>query len=57
MIRSETDRGIVVLLDNRFKQAGYQAHLPAHWQVQDCADLESLEQSLVEFWEHPDAEH
>ncbi|MFV2031388.1 MAG: ATP-dependent DNA helicase [Gammaproteobacteria bacterium] len=57
VIRSETDRGIVVLLDNRFKQAGYQAHLPAHWQVQDCADLESLEQSLVEFWEHPDAEH
>jgi Rad3-related DNA helicase len=57
VIRSETDRGIVVLLDNRFKQTGYKTHLPAHWQVQDCADVETLEQSLVDFWEQPDAEY
>jgi DNA excision repair protein ERCC-2 len=57
VIRSETDRGIVVLLDNRFRQAGYQAHLPTHWQVQDCADVDTLEQSLVEFWEQPDGDN
>ena len=50
VIRSETDKGIVVLLDSRFKQQGYQTHLPGHWQVQDCADEDTLEQSLKEFW-------
>ena len=55
VIRSETDRGIVVLLDNRFRQTGYARHLPAHWQVQDCANLGTLEQSLLDFWRQPDA--
>ncbi len=57
VIRSETDRGIVVLLDNRFRQTGYKTQLPTHWQVQDCADVETLEKSLVEFWEQPDAKY
>ncbi len=57
VIRSETDRGVVVLLDRRFKQAGYYAHLPGHWQVQDCGDIDTLEQSLIQFWEQPDGEN
>ena len=57
VIRSETDRGIVVLLDSRFGQAGYQAHLPSHWQVQECTDVDTLEQSLIDFWQQPDAEN
>jgi Rad3-related DNA helicase len=57
VIRSETDRGVVVLLDRRFRQSGYQAHMPTHWQVQDCPDIETLEQSLIQFWEQPDGQH
>ena len=51
VIRSEQDRGVVVLLDRRFQQRGYRQHLPAHWNPEYCRDLETLEQSLTAFWE------
>ena len=31
VIRSETDRGAVLLIDSRFSQPGYRALFPAHW--------------------------
>jgi hypothetical protein len=33
VIRSETDRGVVVLMDERYHQPGYAALLPAEWQI------------------------
>ncbi|NCF36021.1 MAG: hypothetical protein GWP56_06500 [Gammaproteobacteria bacterium] len=59
VIRSEQDRGVVVLLDRRFRQAGYRQHLPRNWNPRYCHNPESLEQSLTEFWharEETDAE-
>ncbi len=50
VIRSETDQGVVILLDRRFQQAGYAQHFPAHWQAQLCPDIESMEYSLKDFW-------
>ncbi len=50
VIRSEQDRGVVVLLERRFQQAGYTRYLPRHWQPQYCNSAESLEQSLLAFW-------
>jgi Rad3-related DNA helicase len=50
VIRGEQDRGVVVLLDRRFQQTGYARHLPAHWSPVHCKDVDSLEQSLTEFW-------
>jgi len=50
VIRSETDRGVVVLLERRFRQAGYTRYLPRHWQPRYCNSPESLEQSLAAFW-------
>jgi len=55
VIRSEQDRGVVVLLDRRFQQGGYRRHLPAHWNPEHCRDLETLEQCLKSFWEAQDA--
>lgn len=52
VIRGERDRGIVVLLDRRFQQPGYARHLPAHWSPTYCNNAESLEQSLLAFWEN-----
>ncbi len=60
VIRSEQDRGVVVLLDRRFRQAGYRQHLPQNWNPRYCNSPESLEQSLAEFWhakEETDAEN
>jgi Rad3-related DNA helicase len=56
VIRSEQDRGVVVLLDRRFRQPAYARHLPPHWSPQYCNNAQSLEQSLQEFWEKEDGE-
>ena len=50
VIRSEQDRGVVILLDRRFQQSGYARHLPVHWHPIHCKDADSLEQSLTTFW-------
>ena len=54
VIRSEQDRGVVVLLDRRFRQPDYARHLPTHWQPEYCNDADTLEQSLQAFWEQQD---
>jgi Rad3-related DNA helicase len=54
VIRSEQDRGVVVLLDRRFQQSGYARHLPLHWKPEQCRDTDTLEKSLLNFWENQD---
>ena len=51
VIRSEQDRGVVVLLERRFQQAGYRQYFPRHWHPQYCNSPESLKQSLAAFWD------
>ncbi len=51
VIRDESDRGVVVLLDRRFREPGYARLLPPHWQTRYCNGAESLEQSLHRFWQ------
>ncbi|MCP3690131.1 MAG: hypothetical protein GY784_17135, partial [Gammaproteobacteria bacterium] len=53
VIRSETDKGVVVLLDRRFQHADYRKYFPPHWQAQLCPDIDALENSLMEFWQQP----
>jgi len=55
VIRDEGDRGVVVLLERRFRQAAYARHLPRHWRLQYCNDADSLEQSLAAFWHEAEA--
>ena len=55
VIRSEQDRGVIVLLERRFRYPDYARELPAWWQVEYCNDARSLEQSLQGFWEQQDA--
>ena len=50
VIRSEDDRGVVVLLDRRFQQRVYREQFPPHWRVRPCPDIDSLERSLLQFW-------
>jgi Rad3-related DNA helicase len=54
VIRSEQDRGVVVLLERRFRQPAYARHLPPHWNPVYCNNAQSLEQSLQAFWEKED---
>jgi Rad3-related DNA helicase len=56
VIRSDSDYGVVILLDQRFQRPDYRRHLPPHWQTRHCPDLDTLETSLVEFWEPADTD-
>lgn len=47
VIRTETDRGVAILLDDRYRQGDYRSLLPPHWRV--CrGDAEAL---LRDFWQ------
>ena len=52
VIRSETDRGLIVLMDNRFVQPGYSQSMPSDWF--ESAVIELVSTSIVKevsaFW-------
>jgi Rad3-related DNA helicase len=50
VIRTETDRGVVLLIDERYRQPVYEELLPPHWRVQDAGDLGQLGNKLEQFW-------
>ena len=50
VIRSEGDRGVVVLLDDRYGQRDYQNLLPPHWQLRWARDDAQLRKNLSAFW-------
>jgi Rad3-related DNA helicase len=52
VIRSDSDRGVIILLDRRFGQAGYRQQLPRHWRAQQTPTLNALKESLSGFWDH-----
>ena len=50
VIRSENDRGVVLLMDNRFAQARYRELLPRFWSVGYVRNAEEITQRAQEFW-------
>lgn len=52
VIRSETDRGIIVLMDNRFTQTSYIKSMPQDWFQNSAAELvsESILKDISDFW-------
>jgi DNA excision repair protein ERCC-2 len=50
VIRSESDRGVVLLIDQRFGQSRYRSLLPAAWQIQIVGDPSGLQRQLAAFW-------
>jgi Rad3-related DNA helicase len=54
VIRSETDRGIIVLIDERFTHTRYRRLFPAQWQGFEVVQNEGeMKEKLVRFWERP----
>ena len=53
VIRSETDRGLIVLMDTRFLEEGYSESMPADWFESDVTELVSagILKEVAEFWE------
>lgn len=51
VIRTQEDRGVVLLLDDRFARAEYTRLFPRHWhQLQYLRSTTELEQQLTAFW-------
>ena len=49
LLRGPTDRGVLCLIDPRFRQADYQQFFPAHWQP-EVLRARDVSARLVEFW-------
>ncbi|MRR57436.1 MAG: ATP-dependent DNA helicase [Deltaproteobacteria bacterium] len=52
VIRSETDRGLIVLMDNRFMEPGYSRSMPADWFASGVTELVSkrILGEIADFW-------
>lgn len=50
VIRTKTDRGIVLLLDERFLQRAYQELFPAEWQGYEVCTVSQVEEKIRQFW-------
>jgi len=52
VIRSETDRGIVILMDSRFLESSYSSSMPADWFGSEVSELvsEAILADLAAFW-------
>ena len=51
VIRTETDRGVVLLLDDRFAQESYRRLFPPHWgHLAYLPDAAGLRRALDAFW-------
>ncbi len=52
VIRSETDRGLIVLMDSRFIEPGYTRSMPTDWFTSDVTELVSsrILSGVADFW-------
>lgn len=50
VIRTEEDAGVVVLLDDRFFEKGYQALFPREWRHQISVTTNTVNNKLSNFW-------
>jgi DNA excision repair protein ERCC-2 len=51
VIRTETDRGVILLIDQRYGTHRYRSHLPAEWDLVKVQNREQLTRALHNFWE------
>ncbi len=51
IIRTESDRGALLLLDSRYGSAEYRALLPAAWKPQLVKSADAIRAALTAFWE------
>ena len=50
VIRTENDRGVVLLIDQRYSTYRYKSLLPAYWYSVSVSSQQQLDQGLKNFW-------
>ncbi|MFO1500008.1 MAG: ATP-dependent DNA helicase [Verrucomicrobiota bacterium] len=53
VIRSESDRGVVLLIDTRYGERRYAGLLPSHWRPSRARHASQLSESVERFWRSP----
>lgn len=53
VIRTKEDKGVVLLLDERFLQKAYQELFPWEWRGYQVCSAAQVGQSIQQFWEDP----
>lgn len=53
VIRTETDRGVVLLMDTRYGEEHIRELLPPHWRVRRVGKMALLQKRLKDFWNGP----
>ena len=56
VIRSDRDKGAILLVDRRFMTPGYRRLLPANWSPISVASEKQIEHRLAQFWSSVDDE-
>ena len=51
VIRSETDRGVVLLIDARFNETRYRRLFPAWWKYVRARNPDALREAIGSFWQ------
>jgi len=50
VIRGESDKGVVILVDDRFREGFYQSLFPSHWKAEIPRNSKDLKAHLEKFW-------
>ncbi len=50
VIRTTEDRGVILLLDDRFLQSDYQSLYPREWKERSICNIDTVEQTMANFW-------
>ena len=50
VIRTDKDRGVIALLDDRFLNRQYQSLFPLEWEDYRIVDIKGIEQEVLDFW-------
>jgi len=53
VIRTENDRGAILLIDTRYSHSQYRDLFPQEWQVHHVQNHTQIHQILGEFWAEP----
>jgi Rad3-related DNA helicase len=53
VIRSDTDRGVVLLIDARFTEPRYRRLFPAWWKFVRVRHPAALSEAITGFWKQP----
>ena len=51
VIRTEDDKGIILLLDDRFQNRQYQQLFPREWKEYEVCGQKEIKEKIEEFWE------